>query len=160
MLDGNISPTGCIRIAAASTSSMLPEAQESGGTGKAQSRNPVAYAGEKSDTFVVPKTPSNKGDDPAEMVAGRNVAKGNVNENPAPRTPSRNKVASMGLEGVRIAATKDKELRFTALLHHITPTLLVESFYALRHDAAAGVDAPRLQREQIAFKQTPYALTV
>jgi len=31
-------------------------------------------------------------------------------------------------------------VRFTALLHHITPQLLVESFYALRHDAAAGVD--------------------
>jgi retron-type reverse transcriptase len=31
-------------------------------------------------------------------------------------------------------------LRFTALLHHITPTLLFESFYALKHDAAAGVD--------------------
>ena len=34
-----------------------------------------------------------------------------------------------------------KTERFTALLHHITPTLLVESFHALRHDAAAGVDA-------------------
>lgn len=31
-------------------------------------------------------------------------------------------------------------MRFTALLHHITPHQLVESFYALRHDAAAGVD--------------------
>jgi hypothetical protein len=30
-------------------------------------------------------------------------------------------------------------VRFTALLHHITPQLLVESFHALRHDAAAGV---------------------
>ena len=40
----------------------MPEAPESGGTGKAQSHNPVAYADEKSDTFVVPKKPSNKGD--------------------------------------------------------------------------------------------------
>lgn len=124
--------------------SSVPEPQGTGGTGKAQSRNPVAYADEKSDTSVVPKKPSNKGSgpasDPAEMVEGRSVAKGNVTENPTPRTPSRDKRVSMGLEGVRIAARQDKTLRFTALLHHITPQLLVESFYALRHDAAAGVD--------------------
>jgi len=83
--------------------SLVPEPRGAGGTGKAQSRNPVVYASEKSDTPVVPKKPSNKGDDPAEMVTGRGVAKGNVNKNPAPRTQSRNKVASMGLEGVHIA---------------------------------------------------------
>jgi hypothetical protein len=120
--------------------SSVPAPPGAGGTGKAQSRNPVVYAGEKSDTPVVPEKPSNKGK-PAEMVEERGVAKGNVSKHPAPRTPSRNKVASMGLEGVRIAARRDKTVRFTALLHHITPTLLVESFYALRHDAAAGVDA-------------------
>jgi len=119
--------------------SPVPEAPESGGTGKAQSHNPVAHAGEKSDTSVVPEKPSNKGK-PAEMVEERDVAKGNVSKNPANRTPSRIKRASMGLEGVRIAAQRDKELRFTALLHHITPMLLIESFYVLRHDAAAGVD--------------------
>ncbi|MBK7050673.1 MAG: hypothetical protein IPH54_07730 [Rhodoferax sp.] len=32
-------------------------------------------------------------------------------------------------------------MRFTALLHHITPALLAQSFYALRRDAAPGVDA-------------------
>ena len=121
--------------------SSVPEPRGTGGTGKAQSHNPVAHAGEKSDTPVVPEKSSNKGDDPAETVEGRGVAKGNVSKNPAPRTPSRIKVASMGLEGVRIAARRDKAVRFTALLHHITPTLLMESFYALRHDAAAGVDA-------------------
>ena len=57
---------------------------------------------------------------------------GNVSKHPAPRTPSRNKVASMGLEGVRIAARRDKTVRFTALLHHVTPQLLVQSFQALR----------------------------
>src|SRR3990167_1881529 len=66
--------------------SSVPEAPESGGTGKAQSHNPVAYAGEKSDTFVVPKKQSNKGKsqsgDPAETVEGRSVAKGNASENP------------------------------------------------------------------------------
>jgi group II intron reverse transcriptase/maturase len=46
----------------------------------------------------------------------------------------------MGLEGVRVAARRDRRLRFTALLHHITPSLLEVSFYALQHNAAAGVD--------------------
>ena len=123
----------------------MPEAPESGGTGKAQSHNPVAHADEKSDTPVVPEKPSNKGDsqncDPAEMVEERGVAKGNVSENPAARTPRRDKPASMGLEGVRIAAKRDKKSQFTALLHHITPQLLAQSFYALRKDAAPGVDA-------------------
>ena len=118
----------------------MPERRGTGGTGKAQSHNPVAHADEKSDTPVVPKKPPNNGDDPAEVVEERGVAKGNVSKNPANRTPSRNKRASMGLEGVRIAAQRDKKLRFTALLHHITPMLLIESFYALKHDAAAGVD--------------------
>ncbi len=31
-------------------------------------------------------------------------------------------------------------MRFTALLHHVTPTLLVESFHDLKREAAAGVD--------------------
>ncbi len=99
--------------------SSVPEPRGTGGTGKAQSHNPVVYAGEKSDTSVVPEKPSNKGK-PAEMVEERDVAKGNVSKHPANRTPSRNKRASMGLEGVRIAAQRDKTVRFTALLPHHT----------------------------------------
>ena len=120
--------------------SPVPEPRGAGGTGKAKSRNPVVHAGEKSDTPVVPKKPSNKGVDPAEVVEERGVAKGNADKDPASRTQSRSSCASMGLEGVRVVARRDKTVRFTALLHHITPQLLVESFYALRHDAAAGVD--------------------
>jgi group II intron reverse transcriptase/maturase len=41
---------------------------------------------------------------------------------------------------VREAAKKDKGLRFTALLHHVTPALLHDSFYSLQREAAAGVD--------------------
>lgn len=48
----------------------------------------------------------------------------------------------MGLEGVREAARRDRRVRFTALLHHITPELLESSFHALRH--------PR-RREDTAF---------
>ena len=58
---------------------------------------------------------------------------------PAPRTQSR-AGASMGLDGVREVARRDRRTKFTALMHHITPWLLVESFYALRRNAAVGVD--------------------
>lgn len=120
--------------------SSVPEPKGAGGTGKAKSRNPVVYAGEKSDTPVVPEKLSNKGDDPAEMVEERGVAKGNADKDPASRTQSRSSCASMGLEGVRVVARRGKTVRFTALLHHITPQLLAQSFYALRQDAAVGVD--------------------
>jgi hypothetical protein len=85
--------------------SSAPEAKlGTGGAGKAKSRNPVVHAGEKSDASVVPRKPPNKGDDPAEMVEERNVAKGNTNDPPAPRTQSRDKSVSMGLDSVREAA--------------------------------------------------------
>jgi RNA-directed DNA polymerase len=45
-----------------------------------------------------------------------------------------------GLERVRKAAREDKEMKFTALLHHMTVDLLRESFYALKRKAAPGVD--------------------
>jgi len=41
---------------------------------------------------------------------------------------------------VRQAAQRNKEERFTALLHQVSVELLRESYFNLRHDAAAGVD--------------------
>ncbi|AOE83091.1 DNA polymerase [Pseudomonas sp. TCU-HL1] len=120
--------------------SAVPGAQAPGGAGKAKSRNPAAHAAEKSDTSVVPEKPSNKGPGPAEIVEERDVAKGNTDRPPAPRTQSRISCASMVLEGVREAARRNKGMQFTALLHHITPQLLAQSFYTLRRDAAVGVD--------------------
>ena len=50
----------------------------------------------------------------------------------------------MGLDGVREAAraakAAGKEVRFTALMHHVTPQLLRDSFMQLKRNAAAGVD--------------------
>jgi retron-type reverse transcriptase len=37
-------------------------------------------------------------------------------------------------------ARKDKRAQFTALLHHVTVARLQESFYALKREAAPGVD--------------------
>jgi RNA-directed DNA polymerase len=120
--------------------SSVPVSEGAGGAGKACGRNPATYADEKSDTPAVLKKPPNKGVDSAEAVEGRGVAKGNADKIPAPRTQSRTSRAWMGLEGARQAARRDRRLRFTALLHHITPSLLEASFYALQHNAAAGVD--------------------
>jgi RNA-directed DNA polymerase len=47
---------------------------------------------------------------------------------------------SQGLAGVRKAAKENKEMKFTALLHHLTVDLLRESFYSLKRKAAPGVD--------------------
>ncbi len=47
---------------------------------------------------------------------------------------------SQGLHGVRKRAKENKQERFTALLHHVTPKLLEESYYALKRKAAPGVD--------------------
>ena len=47
---------------------------------------------------------------------------------------------SNGLGRVREVALKDKDARFTALLHHVTPGLLLRSFDGLKRDAAPGAD--------------------
>src|SRR5580704_8449890 len=120
--------------------SAVPSATTPGSPEKAKSHTPGPPTVEKSDAFVVPGKPSNKGVNPAEMVEGRNAAKGNADQVPAPRTQSRTSSASTGLEGVRQAARRNRRLRFTALMHHITPQLLVDSFYSLHRNAAAGVD--------------------
>lgn len=117
--------------------STVPDGEVSGGAGKGN-RNPAIHAAEKSDAPVVPKKPPNKGK-PAEEVEGRGAAKGNAEESPASRTPCRTS-ALTGLERVRETAKRDRRLKFTALLHHITPSLLVESFYDLNKTAAVGVD--------------------
>jgi group II intron reverse transcriptase/maturase len=75
----------------------------------------------------------------AERVEGRRPAKGNTLQTTTPRTQSRTGV-SRGLQGVREAARRNRRARFTALLHHVTPELLHRSFYALKRQAAPGVD--------------------
>jgi RNA-directed DNA polymerase len=67
------------------------------------------------------------------------LTKRNIIESTATRT-QRRLIASFGLNGVRQKAETEKEARFTALLHHITPLLLKRSYFELRKDAAVGVD--------------------
>src|SRR6266850_1212880 len=95
----------------------------------------------KSDSPVVPeKSPNNAGEPVAEGMEGGGLAKGNLPQQNASRTPSR-KDAPSELERVRQAAEKDKKLRFTALLHHIyNLETLRMAYFSLKKEAAPGVD--------------------
>jgi len=95
----------------------------------------------KSDSPEVPvKSPNKAGQPVAEGREGRGLAKGNLPQQNASRTPSREDVLS-ALERVRQAASKDKKLRFTALLHHIyNQETLRRAYLSLKKEAAPGVD--------------------
>src|SRR5260370_34912911 len=84
----------------------------------------------KSDSPVVPaKSSNNDGQPAAEGMEGRGLAKGNLPQQNASRTPSR-KDARSALERVRQAAGKDKKLGVTAFPAHIynMSRLLMASF--------------------------------
>src|SRR5205809_531640 len=95
----------------------------------------------KSDSPVVPvKSPNKTGQPVAEGMEGGGLAKGNLPQQNASRTPSR-KDAPSELERVRQAAKKDKKLRFTALLHHIyNLETLRMAYFSSKKEAAPGVD--------------------
>jgi RNA-directed DNA polymerase len=98
------------------------------------------HAAGESHACVVPTKAPNKGPrGSAEELEERRTIKENTGESNPSRT-QRREIGSRGLEGVREAAKKDKALRFTALLHHVTEALLRDSFYSLRRQAAPGVD--------------------
>jgi RNA-directed DNA polymerase len=98
----------------------------------------------KSDRPEVPaKSPNKTGQPVAEGMEGRGLAKGNLPQQNAFRTPSREDVSS-ALGRVRQAASKDKKLRFTALLHHIyNLETLRMAYFSLKKEAAPGVDGKR-----------------
>jgi hypothetical protein len=80
---------------------------------------PVMNDEEKSDPAIVAGKPTNKVErSAAEPVKRRAGAEGNAERADMHRTPSRASVPH-GLARVRTAARLDKEVRFTALLHHV-----------------------------------------
>jgi len=104
------------------------------------SRTPPMHEPGKSDSPVVPEKPPNKAPlGAAEAVEGRGLAKGNAGQAATCRTQGRESVPD-GLQRVREAAKRDKEERFTALLHHVNPERLKAAYHALKRKAAAGVD--------------------
>ena len=95
---------------------------------------------EKSDSVVVAVKPANKAErSVAEPVEPRTGTKGNANQQSTRRAQDRESV-SQALERVRLAARRGKKEKFTSLLHHVDPEMLRTSFYALKRDAAPGVD--------------------
>jgi RNA-directed DNA polymerase len=101
---------------------------------------PVMHGVEGSDSAIVAMKRANEAGRPAEESGEpRAGAKENAVEDGAPRTPSR-QGASHGLDRVRQAARLKKEERFTALLHHVDGDQLQEAYFALKREAAPGVD--------------------
>jgi RNA-directed DNA polymerase len=95
---------------------------------------------EKSDAVVVAVKPANKAErSAAELVEPRTATKGNVDQQSTRRAQDRASV-SQALERIRTAARQRKKARFTSLLHHVDPAMLRTAFYAVKRDAAPGVD--------------------
>ena len=125
--------------------SKAPSAVSEGGSVKANSPTTDAYALEKSDCAVVPVNRLNKGRQlPAEAGEGRAQMKENTDQSHMLLTQSGESM-SQRLDGVRKAAKERKQERFTSLLHHLTTSLLRDSFYALQRKASPGVDGGRWQ---------------
>jgi RNA-directed DNA polymerase len=117
-----------------------PAPHGEGRSEKAECRTADMHVSRESDGPIVPEKRANKAGPPAaESVEGRGPTKGNATRTLlAPDTVPGKR--GMGLWGVREAAKRDKKLRFTALLHHVTPELLRASYFELKRSAAPGVD--------------------
>jgi RNA-directed DNA polymerase len=104
----------------------------------------------KSDCCVVPRKLPNKaaGKAPAaaEAVEGRRQAKGNAVAARMSRRTSRAYDVGTALDGIRQTARGRRDAKFTNLLFHIYAVERLEvAYYALRRDAAAGVDGQTWQ---------------
>ena len=92
----------------------------------------------KSDSPVVPARPPNKAA-AAEAAEERGLAEGNADGPTRPGHRAGPGVPS-GLDRVREVARRDKDARFTALLHHVSLERLVMAYWDLSPKAAPGVD--------------------
>src|SRR5438128_6026545 len=98
---------------------------------------------EKSDSPILPTSPPNKATQvAAEVGEGRGLAEGNTADPTRPGRSAGPDVAN-GLDRVREVARKDKEARFTALLHHVDLSRLWAAYAAINPKAASGVDQVR-----------------
>jgi len=110
-----------------------PRGERSGG-------NPSMHGHRESDSPVVPVSPPNKTGKPAaEAGEERGLPKGNTASKTRPGR-SAGPDAPSALDRVRQVAHKDKEARFTALLHHVDVDRLRSAYRALNPKAATGVD--------------------
>jgi len=100
----------------------------------------VMNAGEKSDSAIVATKPTNKAGRPAaEPVERRAETKGNAGQQSTRRAQDRASV-SQALDRIRHAARHRRKERFTTLFHHLGSEMLRTAFFALKREAAPGVD--------------------
>ena len=96
--------------------------------------------GRKSDPGVVAAKPANNAEpSAAEPVEPRTGTEGNADRQSTRQAQDWGSV-SQALARIRQAAKLRKKERFTSLLHHVNVDLLRLSFFALKKDAAPGVD--------------------
>ena len=101
---------------------------------------PEMHGRGESDRPVLPaKAPNKAGQPAAEALEERGLAKGNTGSETHPGLSAGTGVSS-GLDRVRQAARRDKDARFTALLHHVDVDRLRSAYGAIRPQAASGVD--------------------
>lgn len=119
----------------------MPVAGWAGREAKSMGSTADMHVPGESDGRVGPSKGPNNGEQvsSAEGLEGRRPTKENAGPSPSLRTQSR-VGESRGLLGVREAAQRDKVGRFTALMHHVTISQLRGSFFALKREAAPGVD--------------------
>ena len=99
----------------------------------------------KSDSVIVAAKPTNKAGQPgAELVERRAGTKGNAEQQSTRRAQDRESV-SQALSRVRQAARQRRKEKFTALFHHLSIPMLRTAFFALKREAAPGVDGLRWQ---------------
>jgi len=119
----------------------------------------MMYGQGKSDSPIVPmKSPNNAAPAAAEAMEGRGGAKGNAVRGSTCQTQSWESV-SPALDRIRETAKRDKRVRFTALLHHVTVDLLRWSFYQLQRRAAAGIDGVTWDQYERASRATSRTCT-
>jgi RNA-directed DNA polymerase len=121
-------------------SRVRPEQSCTGPHREGEEPKPMMNGRGKSDLAVVAEKPANKAEpsaaEPSERRAG---TKGNADQQHMGRTQSRETLSQV-LARIRQTARQRKKERFTALYHHINPELLRSSFFALKREAAPGVD--------------------
>ena len=101
---------------------------------------PMMNGLKKSDEAVRPVRAANKGARAsAESPEERASTKGNPDCQSTRRTQCRVSVPQAAAR-IRKAAERNPKERLTALFHHITPDALGAAYFALKKDAAAGVD--------------------
>lgn len=102
----------------------------------------------QSDGCRVPEnSPNKRASARAEEKEGRQPAQGNAPQSPMPRTQGREESMSMALERIRLAARRDKKIKFTSLYHHVYAVAhLREAYFHLNRKAAPGEDGKTWQQ--------------